>query len=80
MTPWSPNSPKPSRKRKGNGERKTVLVVDPTHKDGDALTERLRELLKDKGVIRGEEHAFRRLKPLHWTDARKSDAAAYAGQ
>src|SRR3954453_4927384 len=44
--------------RKPNGERKTVLVVDPTHKSGDALTEKLRAVLKAKGLIGQEEKTF----------------------
>ncbi len=32
-----------------------MLVIDPTHKDGDRLSEKLRELRKDKGLIGGEE-------------------------
>ena len=42
--------------RKADGEQKTVLVIDPTHKDGDVLTEKLRAVRKDKGLItrRGE--------------------------
>lgn len=65
--------------RKANGESKTVLVVDPTHKDGDQLTERLRQVRREKGLIKGEDKTFERLSPLGWTDAQKSDAARYAG-
>ena len=57
--------------RKPNGDKKTVLVIDPTHKDGDLLTEKLRAVRKDKGLIAGEEKAFTRLTALGWTDARK---------
>ncbi len=65
--------------RKADGELKSVLVVDPTHKDGDKLTEQLRQVRRDKGLISGDDHAFDRLSPLGWTDAQKSDAARYAG-
>ena len=65
--------------RKADGELKTILVVDPTHKDGDKLTEQLREVRRRKGLITGEERTFDRLSPLGWTDAQKSDAARYAG-
>jgi conjugative relaxase-like TrwC/TraI family protein len=64
---------------KANGERKTVLVVNPTHKDGDALTEKLRAVLKEKGLVGQEEKTFRRLVPLNWTDAEKADARHYGG-
>ena len=65
--------------RKANGERKTVLVIDPTHKDGDMLSERLRALRKERGLITGEEKPFLSLKPLGWTDAQKRDASRYGG-
>ena len=45
MTSWSRDTPGRGR----NGEQKTVLVIDPTHKDGDALSEKLREVRKARG-------------------------------
>jgi conjugative relaxase-like TrwC/TraI family protein len=65
---------------KANGERKTVLVVDPTHKDGDQLTEKLRAVLKAKKLVGEEEQPFTRLVPLNWTEAEKSDARRYGGE
>ena len=58
---------------------KTVLVVDPTHRDGDQLSEQLRALRKAAGLIDLEERAFTRLVPQSWTDAEKGDAGRYAG-
>jgi conjugative relaxase-like TrwC/TraI family protein len=58
---------------------KTVLVVDPTHKDGDALAERLRALRKAEGLIDQEDKTFARLVPLSWTDAEKGDVHRYGG-
>ena len=65
--------------RKANGDAKTVLVVDPTHKDGELLTGRLRQVRRDKGLIIGDERTFDRLVPLGWTDAQKTDPARYVG-
>jgi conjugative relaxase-like TrwC/TraI family protein len=59
---------------------KTVIVVDPTHKDGDALAERLRSLRKADGLIDRADRVFARLVPLSWTDAEKADVRRYAGQ
>ena len=64
--------------KKPDGAAKTVLVIDPTHKDGDGLTEKLRVLRKAEGLIVGEEQAFTRLTPLGWTDAEKGTQAAMA--
>ena len=58
---------------------KTVLVVDPTHRDGDQLSEALRALRKDAGLIDREERTFTRLVPQSWTNAEKGDAGRYAG-
>ena len=58
--------------RKANGERKSVLVIDPTHKDGDRLTEKLRALRREKGLVTGEEKTFARLVPLHLDRRRES--------
>ncbi len=59
---------------------KTVIVVDPTHKDGDALANQLRALRKAEGLIDRQDRAFVRLMPLSWTDAEKADVRRYAGQ
>jgi hypothetical protein len=58
---------------------KTVLVVDPTHRDGDQLSEQLRALRKEAGLIDRDERTFTRLVPQSWTNAEKGDAASYAG-
>ena len=55
---------------------KTMIVVDPTHKDGDQLSETLRGLRKAEGLIGREEKTFTRLVPLGWTPAEKGDARA----
>jgi hypothetical protein len=65
--------------KKPDGTAKTVLVIDPTHKDGDLLTEELRAVRKAKRLITGEETTFPSLKPLGWTDAEKADAGRYSG-
>ena len=61
------------------GEPKSVIVIDPTHKDGAVLTESLRALRKEKGLITGEEKSFTRLVQIDKTDAQKSDARQYGG-
>jgi conjugative relaxase-like TrwC/TraI family protein len=64
---------------KPNGEKKTVLVIDPTHQDGDALSEKLRELRKGRGLIDRDERQFPRLVAVDMTGAQKGDALNYAG-
>jgi conjugative relaxase-like TrwC/TraI family protein len=58
---------------------KSILVIDPTHKDGDQLSAALRTLRKAEGLIDKEDKTFTRLVPLNWTNAEKGDAERYAG-
>jgi conjugative relaxase-like TrwC/TraI family protein len=58
---------------------KTVLVVDPTHKDGDQLSEELRRLRKADGLIEGKERVVPRLIPLGWSPAERGDERHYSG-
>jgi conjugative relaxase-like TrwC/TraI family protein len=55
----------------------SVLVVAPTHAEGDAVTDSIRTRLRDTGRLSTDERTFRRLVPLHWTRAEKQDATRY---
>jgi conjugative relaxase-like TrwC/TraI family protein len=55
----------------------TVLVTTPTHKEADYLTEHLREALKGRGQIRGEEQIVPTRQATHWTKAQKRDVRNY---
>ena len=59
--------------------RKTVLVVAPTHIEGEEITAELRARLKEQERIGKEEKQFDTLVPLGWTDAEKGDVARYEG-
>jgi conjugative relaxase-like TrwC/TraI family protein len=56
-----------------------MLVLSPTHAEGEAITEVLRERLKQEAVLGSEEREFPRLVPLHLTRAERGDPAAIAG-
>jgi ATP-dependent exoDNAse (exonuclease V) alpha subunit len=56
-----------------------VLVVCPTHKEGEEITQDIRKRLKAEGLIGEEEKTFLALKPLGWTDAERGDASRYDG-
>ncbi len=49
-----------------------VLAVSPTHAQGDAITERVRGLLKAEGLLGADERELPRLEPLHWTEAERA--------
>ena len=52
---------------------KTVAVVDPTHKSGEAVTARLRAQLKGDGRPAADDRPFARLVPLFLTEVERSD-------
>jgi ATP-dependent exoDNAse (exonuclease V) alpha subunit len=59
---------------------KTMLVVAPTHAEGDAITAAIRNQLKERGMIGSEERIFPQLQPLGWTNAQKGDLSHYEGR
>jgi conjugative relaxase-like TrwC/TraI family protein len=60
---------------------KTALVVSPTHKQSDAVTDTIRHKLKAAGLIGKKEIEVLRLDNLKLTEAQKSDWRNYqAGQ
>ena len=59
----------------------TALVIAPTHREGTQVTAALREGLRTRGRLTGEDHPLTRLTNLHWTTAERGDAPRYeAGQ
>lgn len=64
---------------KANGEMTTALVIAPTNIQGDAITSNIRQRLKEQELIGEKDEVFPTLKPLHWTEAERSDRGQYAG-
>ena len=64
--------------RKRNGQHKTALVVSPTHAEGERITAAIRDELKRRGTLAGEERALTRLDRLDLSAAERGDAARYA--
>ena len=54
---------------------KSSLVVSPTHREADRLTETIRDTFRRNDLITGPEHEVLTLKPLHLTEAERSDPA-----
>lgn len=52
---------------------KTALVISPTHKQGEEVTEEIREKLRASGLIGKKEIKVRKLFNLNMTEAEKSD-------
>ncbi|OWK39504.1 MobF family relaxase [Fimbriiglobus ruber] len=55
---------------------KSVLVVSPTHAEGDQVTAAIRTRLKQEGKLKGEDHVFETLVPLHLTEAERGESMA----
>ncbi|MGL5098148.1 MAG: MobF family relaxase, partial [Planctomycetia bacterium] len=62
--------------RTKDGERKTALVVSPTHAEGAKVTAAVREALKAAGKLT-QERIVAVYAPAHLTDAQKKDATEY---
>jgi conjugative relaxase-like TrwC/TraI family protein len=70
------NAPK-VRERDGTYRSRTAIVVSPTHQEGRAITEVIRQKLKDTGRIGSKEHSFQVQRNLSFTEAEKQDHANY---
>lgn len=58
------------------GVGQSVLVVSPTHAEGETVTQAIRDALRTNGEL-GEEREFVRLRPLHLTEAERGDPVNY---
>jgi hypothetical protein len=63
--------------RRWNGEHKTALVVAPTHREGEKVTEVIRDVLRSTGKIGGKDHEFTALRSRNLTEAERTDTANY---
>lgn len=60
----------------GQSAGKSGLIIAPTHREGEKLTEALRDALKERGVL-GTERNFKSWRGTSWTDAQKRDLRNY---
>jgi conjugative relaxase-like TrwC/TraI family protein len=54
-----------------------VLVVSPTHAEGEAITASIRRVLRDEGRLGKDERVFTRLVAANLTEAERADARNY---
>lgn len=57
-------------------DRKSALIIAPTHREGEKLTGELRRALKDRGTL-GEERTFIVRDATDWTEAQRRDVRNY---
>lgn len=58
-------------------QKKTALVVAPTHVEADRVTKAVRHELKGRGLLAIDEQSLQRLVPLHLTTAEKRDSLQF---
>lgn len=56
---------------------KEALIIAPTHKQGTAVTQAVRETLRDAGLLGKTEKTVLRLENQSWTEAQKTDLRNY---
>jgi conjugative relaxase-like TrwC/TraI family protein len=66
-----------TRERKKDGKFKTALVVSPTHREGEQVTQAVRKELKASGRLGQEERDFLSLKNRGLTEAERGDTSQY---
>lgn len=64
----------------GVKRKKSMLVVAPTHVEGDEITAEIRKRLKQEGIAGQDEVTLDTLKPVGWTDAEKGDLKRYGSE
>ncbi len=60
-----------------DGKQQNVLVVSPTHAEGEQVTQEIRNKLKEENIIQGNEKEFTVLKNLQFTSAQKQQLENY---
>lgn len=59
------------------GDKKNLLVISPTHKEGARVTQALRQTLKATGQLGAHERHFTALERVDLTAARRADPTSY---
>lgn len=58
-------------------EKRSALIVSPSHAEGDEITQALRSRLKEAGHLKGEERIFNTKRALSFTESQKQDGFQY---
>jgi conjugative relaxase-like TrwC/TraI family protein len=66
-----------TQQTKADGTAKSALVVSPTHREADRVTDAIRDTLKAEGRLAGAEREFTALRPMNLTEAQRQDAREY---
>jgi conjugative relaxase-like TrwC/TraI family protein len=63
---------------KRDGTERSALVVSPTHREAERVTDAIRDTLKEEGRLGERDHQFTALRPLNLTEAQRQDTREYA--
>jgi len=77
IDPLNPNEMLVNDYLKAVKENKSVLIISPTHKQGDSLTHDIRQALREEGLIGKRENMVLKLQNLNLTEAEKMDASNF---
>lgn len=58
-------------------QKRSALIVSPSHAEGNAVTQSVRDKLKASGKITGDERVFNTHRSIAFTEEQKKDAAQY---
>lgn len=58
-------------------DKRSVMLVSPTHKEGQEISDQIRTEMKQEGLLQGEERKYQTQKALSWTESEKQDAESY---
>ncbi|KAJ3077635.1 hypothetical protein HK102_005073 [Quaeritorhiza haematococci] len=58
-------------------DKKSVLVVSPTHSEAAKITREIRDVLREAGRLGSEERGFTRLVPVNASEAERGQASTY---
>ncbi len=71
------NSAFKGSKAKGEFQNQKVLVIAPTHAEGELVTGAIRNKLKDRHILETNDRSFKILKNLQFTEAEKQNPEMY---
>ncbi len=58
-------------------DKKSALIVSPTHKEGERVTQQIRQELKAQGLLDKKEIDVTRTVNLNWTETERGNAGKY---
>jgi conjugative relaxase-like TrwC/TraI family protein len=58
-------------------QKKSALIIAPTHEQGRRVTQKIRDELKTRKALKGNDRTYECLKPKNWTTAQRQEHSNY---